>query len=95
MTRHSEINKRAGRTVPRQCLADYGMHKDAAGAEGVGVLRSVCAEAMGGLPRGLIGKQWLPNAVRLGAAVQGSKEIPGIHSFELLKDFVRRRMRKS
>ena len=31
--RHSEIDKRARRTVPRQCLADYGhnVHKDAPG----------------------------------------------------------------
>lgn len=29
--RHSQVDKRAYRTVPRQCLADYGhnVHKDA------------------------------------------------------------------
>lgn len=28
----SEIDKRAKRTVPRQCVSDYGMHKDAPSA---------------------------------------------------------------
>ena len=29
MARRSEIDKRAKRTVSRQCVADHGMHKDA------------------------------------------------------------------
>ena len=27
--RQSDIDRRLRRTVPRQCVADYGMHKDA------------------------------------------------------------------
>jgi hypothetical protein len=27
--RHSEVDKRAKRNAPRQCVSDYGMHKDA------------------------------------------------------------------
>ena len=29
MAQHSEIDRRAKRYAPRQCLSDYGMHKDA------------------------------------------------------------------
>lgn len=27
--RHSQIDKRAKRNCPKQCVSDYGMHKDA------------------------------------------------------------------